>query len=154
MISRLVIILVSFAFAGNVLAGGTGDLGIVIERASGSVQVLNTTSNSSLGRVEGLGDLSHASAVYSRDQRYAYVFGRDGGLSKIDIIEHKLVKSFARERDLPVFPASQLPADAEITNISAIGPDTAINRVDFMPGHRLDIRYINRIPHLSQELVS
>jgi len=92
MIARLAIILVSFAFACNVLAGGTGDLGIVIERASGSVQVLNTTSNSSLGRVEGLGDLSHASAVYSRDQRYAYVFGRDGGLSKIDIIEQKLVK--------------------------------------------------------------
>ncbi|KAA3626491.1 MAG: protein nirF, partial [Proteobacteria bacterium] len=39
-----------------------------------------------LGRVEGLGDLSHASAVYSRDGRYAYVFGRDGGLTRVDLL--------------------------------------------------------------------
>jgi protein NirF len=71
---------------------GTGDLGIIIERASGSVQIIETTGNTSLGRVNGLGDLSHASAVYSRDGRYAYVFARDGGLSKIDLLEQKLVK--------------------------------------------------------------
>ena len=65
---------------------GTGDLGIVIERAAGSLQVLDTTALVSLGRVEDLGDLSHASAVYSRDGRYAYVFGRDGGLSKVDLL--------------------------------------------------------------------
>lgn len=70
---------------------GTGDLAIVIERASGSVQILDTSSNSSLGRVAGLGDLSHASAVYSRDGRYAYVFGRDGGLSKVDLLSASLV---------------------------------------------------------------
>ncbi len=74
------------------MARGTGDLGIVIERATGSVLVIETTTNSSLGRIEGLGDLSHASAVYSRDEQYAYIFGRDGGLSKIDIINKKLVK--------------------------------------------------------------
>jgi len=71
---------------------GTGDMGIVIERADGSVQIVDTTERRSLGRVKGLGDLSHASAVYSRDERYAYIFGRDGGLSKIDILEQKLVK--------------------------------------------------------------
>jgi len=76
----------------NAAARGTGDLGIVIERASGSVQVIETTGNSSLGRIEGLGDLSHASAVYSRDGQYAYIFGRDGGLSKIDILNKTLVK--------------------------------------------------------------
>ena len=74
------------------LMRGTGDLGIVIERASGSVQVLDTTAISSLFRIEGLGDLSHASAVFSRDARYAYVFGRDGGLSKIDLLCGTLVK--------------------------------------------------------------
>jgi protein NirF len=78
--------------ADNNTVRGTGDLGIVIERASGSVQIIETSHNTSLGRVEGLGDLSHASAVYSRDERYAYVFGRDGGLSKIDILNKKLVK--------------------------------------------------------------
>jgi protein NirF len=45
-----------------------------------------------LFRIEGLGDLSHASAVFSRDARFAYLFGRDGGLSKIDLLCGKLVK--------------------------------------------------------------
>ncbi len=71
---------------------GTGDLAVIIERASGSLQIVDTTKRISLGRVEGLGDLSHASVVYSRDERYAYVFGRDGGLSKVDILQQKLVK--------------------------------------------------------------
>jgi protein NirF len=71
---------------------GTGDLGIVVERAAGSVQVIETTGNTALKRVEGLGDLSHASAVFSRDGRYAYVFGRDGGLSKVDLLTARLVQ--------------------------------------------------------------
>lgn len=65
---------------------GTGDLGIVVERASGRIQIVETTGRTSLGVVAGLGDLSHATAVFSRDGRYAYVFGRDGGLSKIDLL--------------------------------------------------------------------
>ncbi len=65
---------------------GTGDLGLIIERTNGSVLVINTTSHSVLGRIEGLGDLSHASVVYSRDARFGYVFGRDGGLTKIDLL--------------------------------------------------------------------
>lgn len=71
---------------------GTGDLGIVIERAAGSLQVLDITARASLGRIEGLGDLSHASAVYSRDGRFAYVFGRDGGLSKVDLLKMRVDK--------------------------------------------------------------
>ena len=74
------------------LTRGTGDMGLVIERATGSVQILDTTAKTSLFRIEGLGDLSHASAVYSRDERYAYIFGRDGGLSKIDLLCGRLVK--------------------------------------------------------------
>ncbi|PHS49608.1 MAG: protein nirF [Marinobacter sp.] len=65
---------------------GTGDLGLIIERATGSVLVINTSRHLVLGRVEGLGDLSHASVVYSRDARYGYVFGRDGGLTKVDLL--------------------------------------------------------------------
>jgi protein NirF len=71
---------------------GTGDLGLVIERAGGSLQIIETSKRTALGRVEGLGDLSHASAVYSRDGRYAYIFGRDGGLSKVDMLTRRLVK--------------------------------------------------------------
>ena len=70
---------------------GTGDLGIVVERASGQVQIIETTNRTRLATVSGLGDLSHASAVFSRDGRYAFVFGRDGGLSKIDLLEGRLV---------------------------------------------------------------
>ena len=69
---------------------GTGDLGIVIERATGSLLVIETTGHTVLGKVEGLGDLSHASAVFSRDERFAFVFGRDGGLSKIDLLSASL----------------------------------------------------------------
>lgn len=70
----------------------TGDLGVIIERAQGSVQIVEHSGNSSLASIENLGDLSHASLVYSRDERYAYVFGRDGGLSKIDILAQKIDK--------------------------------------------------------------
>ncbi|MBF0628457.1 MAG: protein nirF [Magnetococcales bacterium] len=81
--------------AGVVLSGcaaprGVGDMGVVIERASGSVEVVETTGRSVLARVEGLGDLSHASVVYSRDGRFAFVFGRDGGLSKVDLLTGSL----------------------------------------------------------------
>ncbi len=71
---------------------GTGDLGIVVERARGSLQLVDTSKKSVLSRIEGLGDLSHASAVFSRDARYAYVFGRDGGLTKVDLLTGKIVK--------------------------------------------------------------
>ena len=70
----------------------TGDLGVIIERATGQVKVINHTSNTVLSEVDGLGDLSHASIVYSRDERFAYVFGRDGGLTKVDILTSKIDK--------------------------------------------------------------
>lgn len=70
----------------------TGDLGIVIEREDGNALIINTTTHKQLAKIEKLGDLSHASVVFARDQRYAYVFGRDGGLSKIDLLLDKLDK--------------------------------------------------------------
>ena len=89
---RLCFLLALFLLITESHARGSGDLGIVIERANGSVQVIETSTNTSLGRIDGLGDLSHASAVYSRDSRYAYVFGRDGGLTKVDILSMKIDK--------------------------------------------------------------
>jgi protein NirF len=79
------------ACAGQPLKG-TGDLGLVIERASGHLTLVNTSTRAPYARVEGLGDLSHASAVYSRDGRYAFIFGRDGGLTKVDLLEARIVK--------------------------------------------------------------
>jgi protein NirF len=71
---------------------GTGDLGLVVERAAGRVQIVETSGRTALTQVAALGDLSHASAVFSRDGRHAFVFGRDGGLSKIDLLRGQLVK--------------------------------------------------------------
>jgi len=76
----------------NTVTRGTGDLGLVVERAAGRIQVIDTTTQRRLSTVAGLGDLSHASAVFSRDGRYAFVFGRDGGLSKVDLLSGQLVK--------------------------------------------------------------
>ncbi|MGE5640191.1 MAG: cytochrome D1 domain-containing protein [Clostridia bacterium] len=100
--TRIPLLLLSLALF--VLAGcaaqplrGTGDLGVVIERASGSVLLVDTTRRAELQRIEGLGDVSHASVVFSRDARYAYVFGRDGGLTKVDLlrarIERRVIQS-------------------------------------------------------------
>ncbi len=71
---------------------GTGTLGVVIERASGSALIVDTTARAAIGRVDNLGDLSHASVVFSPDQRHAFVFGRDGGLSKIDLLAAAVTK--------------------------------------------------------------
>ena len=88
----LLILLSATATATAIEPRGTGDLGIVIERARGTAALVDTTARTRIGEVDGLGDLSHASAVFSRDARYAYVFGRDGGLSKIDLLAGRLNK--------------------------------------------------------------
>ena len=93
-------VLVLSPWVGEIIAAelrGTGDLGLVIERTSGAVQVVDTSGNHLLARVQGLGDLSHASVVYSRDQRYGFVFGRDGGLTRVDLllgkVDHRVVQA-------------------------------------------------------------
>ncbi|MFU8778086.1 MAG: cytochrome D1 domain-containing protein, partial [Roseovarius sp.] len=83
--------LASLAMASGAHAQATGDLGLVVERATGALLVVDQSERAALGRIEGLGDLSHASLVYSPDQRFAYVFGRDGGLTKVDILERRIV---------------------------------------------------------------
>ena len=71
---------------------GTGDLGVVVERATGSLLIIETTHRQALSRIEGLGDLSHATATFSRDERFAYIFGRDGGLTKVDLLSQVIAK--------------------------------------------------------------
>jgi len=68
----------------------TGDLGVVVERTTGSVLIVDRSDRAAIARVEGLGDLSHASVVFSPDERFAYVFGRDGGLTKVDLLTHSI----------------------------------------------------------------
>ncbi|MFZ2858729.1 cytochrome D1 domain-containing protein [Acidovorax sp.] len=69
---------------------GTGDLGVVVARATGTLAIVNTSQRTLLAQVTGLGDLSHASVVFSRDGRYAYVFGRDGALTKVDLLTQRI----------------------------------------------------------------
>ena len=69
---------------------GTGDLGVVIGRANGTLTLVDTTTRAALGVIEGLGDLSHASVVFSRDGLYAYVFGRDGGLTRVNLLTRRI----------------------------------------------------------------
>ncbi|MEW6703834.1 MAG: cytochrome D1 domain-containing protein [Pseudomonadota bacterium] len=87
------------AFVAALLAGcaatplppvGTGDLGLVVGRADGTLTVVNNSRMQALGQVQGLGDLSHASIVYARDGAQAYVFGRDGALTKVNLLTRRI----------------------------------------------------------------
>ncbi|MCA1805791.1 MAG: hypothetical protein LC646_10750 [Xanthomonadaceae bacterium] len=75
---------------------GTGDLGLVVERATGSVLVVDTTAQRQLARIPGLGDLSHASVVYSRDGRYGIggAVSQDGRLIAVSNYEPGGVRVF------------------------------------------------------------
>jgi protein NirF len=89
--------LIVLAFLATPLMAGTddltatGDLGLVIERATGSLVLVDRSDRTAVARIEGLGDLSHASLTYSPDERFAYVFGRDGGLTKVDVLTREIV---------------------------------------------------------------
>ena len=74
----------------SALPVGSGDLGVVVGRASGTLTVVDTSQRQALGRIEGLGDLSHASVVYARDGATAFVFGRDGALTKVNLLARRI----------------------------------------------------------------
>ncbi|AXX99401.1 cytochrome D1 domain-containing protein [Profundibacter amoris] len=87
----LITLLVALPVFAETVYKATGDLGLIVERATGSLVVIDRSEHAAIGRIEGLGDLSHASLVYSPDERFAYVFGRDGGLTKVDILTQSIV---------------------------------------------------------------
>ena len=139
---------------------GTGDLGVVVLREKGGLEVVDTSARRGLGEVAGLGDLSHASVVYARDGRYAYVSGRDGALSKVDLLARRVVARVVQAGNsiggaivddgslvaaqnyqpggVRVFRADTLEPVADIPAIA--GPDGARSRVVGLadaPGKRL-----------------
>ena len=161
MLTRISILaLLIFALQGcaNAPLRGTGDLGLVIERATGSVEVVETTDRSVLGRVAGLGDLSHASVKYSRDGRYAYVFGRDGGLTKVDLLKMCVIKRVMQSGNsiggsisqdgklvavanytpggIKVFDSSTLDLVADIPALDASGKLSKVIGLVDIPGNR------------------
>lgn len=82
---------------------GTASLMVVVEREKGSVAVFDSIKHELLGRVEGLGNLRHATMVFSRDARYAYIIARDGVVSKIDLINMAVeVKAKAGENSIGI----------------------------------------------------
>jgi len=68
----------AFALCDIKQAKGTGDLGLIIERASGSILIINHSLNSEISpilcRITGLGDLSHASAVFFSGSTICFYF--------------------------------------------------------------------------------
>jgi protein NirF len=71
---------------------GTSSLMVIVERETGSVIVIDSSSHKLLGRVAGLGNLIHGTVKFSKDGRYAYVIGRDAKVSKIDLFTLTLIK--------------------------------------------------------------
>jgi len=91
--TRLLFLLVLLCtLCASTAADNSQQLGVVIARASGSVMVVDAITRSALKVITGLGDLSHASVVFSKDERYAYVFGRDGGLTELDLQQKTILK--------------------------------------------------------------
>lgn len=146
----------------------TGDLGVIIERATGSVQLVNTTRGEVYDQVEGLGDLSHASIVFSRDERYAYVFGRDGGLTKVDILKSKIDKRIiqsgnsiggAISQDGKLVAVSNYTPggvrvfDAETLELVADIDATPSDRVDRKTGKKLRSKVVGLVDAPGQKFV-
>ena len=86
----LVTLLAACAGAPTAPTKGTGDLGVVVERARGTLAIVDTSERTLLAEVPGLGDLSHASVVFSRDGGSAFVFGRDGALSRVNLSTRRI----------------------------------------------------------------
>lgn len=137
---------------------GTGDLGLVIERAVGRAAIVETTTRTKLGEVPGLGDMSHASVNFSRDERYAYVFGRDGGLTQIDMLTMRIVNRTVQSGNsiggaisqdgkliavanytpggVKIFDAATLKLVADIPAIDAAGKSSKVIGLVDAPGNR------------------
>lgn len=72
--------------AGVVSAGGVGSRVFVVERNSGSLAVYDYMDRKVLpDRITGLGNLRHATMVFSPDLRYGYLSSRQGKVSRIDL---------------------------------------------------------------------
>ncbi|MBW2697329.1 MAG: protein nirF [Deltaproteobacteria bacterium] len=88
--SALALVACATALAAD--AGGIGSRVFVVERASGSLAVYDYIERRLLPeRITGLGNLRHATMIFSPDLRYGYLATRNGQVSRIDL--HKLEKT-------------------------------------------------------------
>ena len=138
--------------------GGSGDLGVVVERSRGALALVNTSRRELLCEIGGLGDLSHASVVFSRDGATAYVFGRDGALTKVNLLTRRIEKRLmqagnsiggaisqdgslvAAQNYMPggikVFDAHSLALVADIPAVHAPGKRSRVVGLADLPGQR------------------
>ncbi len=73
-------------------AQGIGSRVFVVERSSESLAVYDLATRELLpNRISGLGDLRHATMIFSPDLRYAYLATRSGQVSQIDLQKLELV---------------------------------------------------------------
>jgi protein NirF len=71
---------------GPVGSGGIGSRVFVVERASGSLAVYDYVERRLLPkRITGLGNLRHATMIFSPDLRYGYLATRGGQVSRVDL---------------------------------------------------------------------
>jgi protein NirF len=88
--SALALVACATALAAD--AGGIGSRVFVVERASGSLAVYDYIERRLLPeRITGLGNLRHATMIFSPDLRFGYLATRSGQVSRIDL--HKLEKT-------------------------------------------------------------
>ncbi|HEX9815105.1 MAG TPA: cytochrome D1 domain-containing protein [Myxococcota bacterium] len=74
------------ALAASAESGGIGSRVFVVERASESLAVYDFVARKLLPtRITGLGDLRHATMIFSPDLRYGYLATRNGQVSRIDL---------------------------------------------------------------------
>ena len=88
-------------------------------------------------------EIAHILHAFLAEQTTPFIFTLEHGdrhaiyhSPLLNDVERELVKRFKKERGLPVLPTSELPADAEITNISAIGNREAIEKVVALVGDK------------------
>jgi protein NirF len=73
-------------YAPGARAGGIGSRVFVVERASGSLAIYDFIERKLLPeRITGLGNLRHATMIFSPDLRFGYLATRNGQVSRIDL---------------------------------------------------------------------
>jgi protein NirF len=85
-IALALIAVVVTALAASAEPGGIGSRVFVVERASESLAIYDYVARKLLPtRITGLGNLRHATMIFSPDLRYGYLATRNGQVSRIDL---------------------------------------------------------------------
>jgi len=81
-----VLLLIGCASPAPEPGGGVGSRVFVVERATGSLAVYDYVERRLLEhRIEGLGNMRHATMIFSPDLRWGYLSSRSGQVSRIDL---------------------------------------------------------------------